>query len=181
MQHGGGNSLAALIANSRPEFLRVRMRNLCHAPRRGDITQSGYLVNRRKANPFHVRILVLSTKPPGQPESAIRTSDLITTTRLLPGRTRLSADDRICSVLEGIPNGDQSDTCLQRVGILNLRGEVYREVIVTGAFALLNLTARLNAIGLRITRRSDGRSRYSALFSARSDHPNRDDGHTSDF
>lgn len=91
---------------------------------------------------------------------------------LVPRRCIAGDDEEIRSALSSLP-GNAKGSRLERVGILNADGEVYREINVSNALELLHLTARLNAIGYVVDKLSRQRraQRYARIFSKRSDTP----------
>jgi hypothetical protein len=83
-------------------------------------------------------------------------------TALVPGTAPGEHDEVIRGLVVGLPDGAGP---LQRVGICNTAGDVYREVALHGPVQLLHLWARLNAIGFRQSGpQGRGFSRYSLLF-----------------
>lgn len=74
------------------------------------------------------------------------------TSRLLAGVRRHCNDDQVLSTLAGLPAPQDSLWDLpQRAGVANEDGEIYRYILISSSFELLQLTARLNAKGFSVS------------------------------
>jgi hypothetical protein len=87
-------------------------------------------------------------------------------TALVPGTVPGEEDEQVRALVLGLPDGAGR---LQRVGICNAAGTVYREVALHGPVQLLHLWARMNALGFRQRGPyGQGFSKYSLLFTKES-------------
>jgi hypothetical protein len=83
-------------------------------------------------------------------------------TVLVPGTVAGDQDEQVRALVLGLPDGAGR---LQRIGICNAAGTVYREVTLHGPVQLLHLWARMNALGFRQRGPyGQGFSKYSLLF-----------------
>jgi len=83
-------------------------------------------------------------------------------TSLVPGAARGALDEEVKALVVGLPDGVGP---LQRIGICNPAGAVYREISLHGPLQLLHLWARLNALGFRQQGpQGRGFSKYTLLF-----------------
>jgi hypothetical protein len=83
-------------------------------------------------------------------------------TWLVPGTLPIDHDEVIRALVIGLPDGAGP---LQRIGICNAGGDVYREVTLHGPVQLIHLWARLNALGFRQAGpQGRGFSKYCLLF-----------------
>lgn len=72
--------------------------------------------------------------------------------RLLAGVRRHRDDVQVVSTLAALPVPQDTVWDLpQRVGVANEEGEIYRSILVSSSFELLQLTARLNAKGFSVS------------------------------
>lgn len=81
-------------------------------------------------------------------------------TRLLGSRVRGADDSEVLSAIEGIKAKRANAAAggrAARVGIANECGEIYRVVELVDSFELLELTARLNALGFRVDEQARAR------------------------
>lgn len=74
------------------------------------------------------------------------------TSKLVAGVRRHRDDDQVVSTLANLPLSQDSHWDRpQRAGVANEEGEIYRYIVVSSAFELLQLTARLNAKGFSVS------------------------------
>ena len=74
------------------------------------------------------------------------------TSKLLPSVRRHQDDDKVLATLANLPPAQDTQWDLpQRAGIANEDGDVYRSIMVSNTFELLQLTARLNAKGFSVS------------------------------
>lgn len=89
--------------------------------------------------------------------------------RLLLDRAIGPDDERVVELLDTlvVPEMDEPWRC-ELVGITNSEGLIYREVVVCSALELVNLAARLNALGYSVDReRKSHSARYGRILSKR--------------
>jgi hypothetical protein len=84
-------------------------------------------------------------------------------TQLLPGAEPASEDGEVLAVIRRLPDGSGR---LERVGVCNVSGTIYREVLLHGPVQLMYLWAGLNSLGFTQQRPADtgGFSKYRVLF-----------------
>jgi hypothetical protein len=92
-------------------------------------------------------------------------------TQLLPGVEPAAGDNEVLQVIRRLPDGSGP---LERVGICNPSGTIYREVLLRGQVQLMYLWAGLNGLGFSQLQAADtgGYSKYRVLF-GRSDREKR--------
>lgn len=85
--------------------------------------------------------------------------------RLLPARKLGSDDAQIVAITHTLPAPTLAPEYGHRIGITNAAGEVYREILVYNALELVELTARLNAVGYLVSEEArQFRYRYARVF-----------------
>lgn len=84
-------------------------------------------------------------------------------TQLLPGADPAADDSQVLAAIRRLPDGSGR---LERVGVCNKNGTIYREVLLHGPVQLMYLWASLNALGFTQQRpaESGGFSKYRVLF-----------------
>jgi hypothetical protein len=101
--------------------------------------------------------------PPEAPADSGGARAYAAETQLLPGVEPGGGDPEVLAVIRRLPDGSGA---LERVGVCNRSGTIYREVLVHGQVQLTYLWAGLNALGFAQQRAVDagGFSKYRVLF-----------------
>ena len=74
------------------------------------------------------------------------------TSKLRPGVKRHRDDGQVLEALASLPHPQDTQWDLpQLAGVANEGGEVYRTIMVASTFELVQLTARLNALGFSVS------------------------------
>lgn len=89
-------------------------------------------------------------------------------TRVLPRTSRRTDDEQLVQLIQSLPVGPDRGPA-RRIGIMNERGSIYREVTLHSVMEMLHFSARMNSLGFAVHRQRSPRDhgRHEMVFAGR--------------